>query len=115
MDRDRSQDTLYGPFLDITVYSSDRLIREANDQRIRQACEICLKLGVKAMIIHTNFIPNFYVKTYRDGWVDRNEEYFRKLLEDYPSLWIYMENMFDEEPNCLVRLAQHLGKKSFLK
>ena len=65
------------------------------------------------MIIHTNFIPNFYVKTYRGGWVDRNEEYFRKLLEDYPSLWIYMENMFDEKPDSLVRLAQRMKGKQF--
>lgn len=113
LDRDRGQDTLHGPFLDITVHSSDRLIREASDRRIRQACEISLELGVRAMIVHTNFIPNFYVKTYRDGWVDRNEEYFRKLLEEYPSLWIYMENMFDEEPDCLVRLAQRMEGERF--
>lgn len=100
---------LHGPFLDITVHSSDRYIREASDLRIRQACEIGLELGVRGVIVHTNFIPNFYQKTYREGWVDRNEEYFRKLLEDFPQLWIYIKSMFDEEPECLVKLAQRMA------
>ena len=47
VDRDRSEDTLHGPFLDITVHSSDPLIRQASDHRIRQVCEIALKLQVK--------------------------------------------------------------------
>ena len=108
VDRDRSEDTLHGPFLDITVHSSDPLIRQASDRRIRQVCEIALKLQVKAVILHTNFIPNFYVPSYRQGWVDRNEEYMRKLLADYPKLQIYMENMFDEEPDCLAALAKRM-------
>lgn len=112
-DRDRSRDTLHGPFLDITVHSSDRLIQKVSDRRLREAGEISVELGVKAMIVHTNFIPNFYQKAYRDGWADRNEEYFRKFLEDFPSLWIYMENMFDEEPDCLTELAGRMRGERF--
>lgn len=112
-ERDRSEDTLHGPFLDITVHSADALIYKASDYRIRQACEIALRLKVKAMILHTNFIPNFYERNYRQGWIDRNEEYMTTLLEDYPGLYIYMENMFDEEPDCLVALAERMKEKRF--
>ena len=42
--------------------------------RIRQACEIARQLEVRAIILYTNFIPNFYQKAYREDWVDRNEE-----------------------------------------
>ncbi|MDO5425276.1 MAG: TIM barrel protein [Eubacteriales bacterium] len=111
--RDRSQDTLHGPFLDITVHSSDAMIRRASDFRIRQACEIALRLQVKGMILHTNFIPNFYEKSYRDGWIDRNEAYFRALLADYPGLFVFMENMFDEEPDCLAALAKRMQGQRF--
>ncbi len=113
IERDRSEDTLHGPFLDITVHSADPLIRRASDYRIRQACEIALRLQVKAMILHTNFIPNFYDRNYRQGWIDRNEEYMTALLEDHPGLYIYMENMFDEEPDCLIALAQRMKGKRF--
>lgn len=112
-DRDRREDTLHGPFLDITVHSDDSLIRRASDYRIRQACEIAGQLQVKAVILHTNFIPNFYEPSYRKGWIDRNEKYFRRLLTDYPGLQIYMENMFDEEPDCLTALAQRMEGERF--
>ncbi|MCD8156921.1 MAG: sugar phosphate isomerase/epimerase [Clostridiales bacterium] len=112
-DRDRSRDTIHGPFLDIAVYSSDSLIRKVSDYRIRQVCEIALRLQVKAMILHTNLIPNFYEPNYRRGWIDRNEEYLTALLEDYPDLSIYMENMFDEEPDCLAALAKRMQGKRF--
>ena len=111
LDRDRSNDTLHGPFLDITIHSSDSLIRKASDYRIRQACEIALRLQVKGMILHTNLIPNFYDENYRSGWLEKNEEYLTKLLEDYKTLHIYMENMFDEEPDCLVALAKRMQGK----
>lgn len=111
--RDRSKDTLHGPFLDITVHSADSLMRRVSDYRIRQVCEIALRLQVKAIILHTNFIPNFYDGNYRQGWIDRNEEYMTALLEDYPELYIYMENMFDEEPDCLIALAGRMKEKRF--
>lgn len=113
VDRDRNEDTIHGPFLDITVHSSDSLIYKASDYRIRQVCEIALELQTKAIILHTNFIPNFYEPNYRKGWVDRNENYMRKLLEDYPGLQVYMENMFDEEPDCLVSLAERMKDQRF--
>lgn len=110
--RDRSKDTLHGPFFDITIHSADSLIQKVSDYRIRQVCEIALKLQVKGVIMHTNLIPNFYDESYRRGWLEKNEEYFTRLLEEYPNLHIYMENMFDEEPDCLVALAKRMvGKR----
>lgn len=113
VERDRREDTIHGPFLDITVHSSDSMIYKASDYRIRQVCEIALELQAKAIILHTNFIPNFYEPNYRRGWVDRNEAYMRKLLEDYPGLQVYMENMFDEEPDCLAALAKRMEGERF--
>ncbi len=111
--RDRSNDTLHGPFLDIAVHSQDPQIRRVSDYRIRQVCDIAERLEAKAVILHTNLIPNFYEPNYRKGWVNQNEEYLRKLLKDYPSLEIYMENMFDEEPDCLVTLAERMQDERF--
>ena len=113
VNRDRSQDTLHGPFLDIAVHSDDRLIRKTSDYRIRQACEIAVRLQVKGIILHTNIIPNFYESNYRQGWIDRNEKYMTALLRNYPGLFVYMENMFDEEPDCLVALAERMKSKRF--
>ncbi|MDO4545207.1 MAG: TIM barrel protein, partial [Bacillota bacterium] len=113
LDRDRNEDTLHGPFLDITVHSRDPLIRKVSDKRIRQACDIAQRLEVKAMILHTNLIPNFYDDVYRSGWLESNAEYFTRLLSGYPELCIYMENMFDEEPDSLVALAEMMDDPRF--
>ncbi len=111
--RSRAADVVHGPFLDICVHSSDSTVRAASDRRIRQVCDIAAALGAKALVLHTNLIPNFYAPAYRQGWVDRNEAYLRTLLADYPSLWVYMENMFDEEPDCLVTLARRMAGQRF--
>lgn len=111
--RDRSADTLHGPFLDIAVHSQDHLIRQTSESRIRQACDIACELGVRAVIVHTNFIPNFYDSSYRRGWLDSNAAFLARLLEEYPGLWVYMENMFDEEPDLLSALAQRMEGRRF--
>lgn len=106
--RDFSQDTLHGAFLDICVDSQDPLIFRASDYRVRQCMDIAQKMGLRAVIFHTNYIANFPLRSYQKGWVERNEEYWSKLLQYYPSLTIYMENMFDDSPRLLAELAERL-------
>ncbi len=106
LDRDRSEDTLHGVFLDICVNSDDPLIFEASDRRIHQSMDIASRLGVKAVVFHTNHIPNFRLKSYRENWLARNRAYWTSLLAEYPCLQVYLENMFDDEPDLLCRLAE---------
>lgn len=114
LDRDRSDDTLHGVFLDICVNSDDPKIFQVSNERIHQSMEIGKQLGVKAVIFHTNMIPNFSLKQYQNTWLDRNEKYWRALLREYNTMEIYMENMFDEEPHLLRMLAERLrGEKRF--
>lgn len=107
-DRNRSEDTLHGVFLDICINSDDSTIYAASNARIHQSMDIAMRLGVKAVIFHTNHIPNFRLKSYRQNWLDRNASYWKALLKEYPSLEVYLENMFDEEPDLLCRLAEIL-------
>ncbi len=113
LSRDRTADTLHGPFLDITVHSKDRLIRRASEDRIRQVCDIAGELNAHAVIVHTNYIPNFHDIAYRKAWLEDNAAFFARLLEEYPHLWVYMENMFDEDPGMLTALAQRMDTQRF--
>lgn len=108
LDRDRSQDTLHGVFLDICINSDDSSIYAASDRRIHQSMDIAMRLGVKAVIFHTNHIPNFRLQSYRENWLARNVRYWKALLQEYPDLEIYIENMFDEEPDLLCALAKEM-------
>lgn len=106
--RDMSEDTLHGVFLDICINSEDPLIFKASDYRVHQSMDIAMQLGIKAVIFHTNHIPTFRLKSYRDGWVKKNAIYWHNLLQEYPSLCIYIENMFDCEALLLRRLSEEM-------
>lgn len=99
--------TVHGAFLDVTVFSDDAKIREVSDLRVTQSLEIAKQLGAVAVIFHTNYIPNFNLESYRKNWISRNAAYFSQKLEEYPTINIYMENMFDTD--C--RLLAGLGEK----
>ncbi len=107
--RDRSLDTMHGAFLDVTVHSADPEIRAISDKRIRQSMDIAKRLGVCAVIFHTNLIANFKTQSYVDGWVSKNAEYWRTLSAEYPDVMIYVENMFDSDPIPMLTLMEALS------
>lgn len=102
-------DTMHGAFLDICVNSEDSKILEVSDYRVRQCMDIAVKMGLKAVIFHTNYIVNFRLGSYLDSWISRNEEYWRKILRDYKEQYIYIENMFDDAPYMLKSLAERMA------
>lgn len=107
--RDCSKDTLHGAFFDVCINSSDSKIFAVSDLRIRQSMDIARKMGLCAVIFHTNYIVNFRLRYYLNTWLDRNEEYWRKLLRDYPEQKIFIENMFDDSPQLLAELAKRMA------
>lgn len=107
--RDLSRDTLHGLFLDVTPHSEDSGIRKASEARMLLSMDIAAKLNLRAVIFHTNTIPNFRVPSYLAHWTDANEAMIRKLLSLYPKQEIYYENMFDIVPDDLAGLAKRLA------
>lgn len=111
--RDRSRDTLHGAFLDVTLHSSDARIREVSEFRVRQCMEIARELGIRGVIFHTNMIANFKEKFYMKNWVNTNAAFYKKMLEEYPGIYIFVENMFDYDPDMLAELAQELKDEAY--
>jgi sugar phosphate isomerase/epimerase len=106
---DRSKNTLHGAFFDVTIHSADPEIKAVSDKRIRQSMEIARRLGVGAVIFHTNLIANFKNNFYIDTWVKENAAYWRALSADYPGVSIYIENMFDEDFRPITALMEALS------
>lgn len=111
LDRDRSNDTLHGAFLDICVNSDDPKIFTVSDLRVHQSMEIAKEMGLKAVVFHTNYIVNFRLKPYLANWLNRNESYWKKILKEYPCQKIYLENMFDDSPYLLAELAKRMEQE----
>ena len=111
---DFSNDTMHGAFLDVTIHSSDPLIREASILRIRQSMDIAKRMGLKGVVFHTGRLAGFRVEFYLNQWLRMNRDFFQELAAEYPKQQIYMENMFDEAPDIMASLAgQMKGTDSF--
>lgn len=100
--------TFHGAFLDVTVHSDDKRIREIADLRINQSLDIAKKMSARSVIFHTNYISNFLLESYRKSWVERNAEYWSQKLSQYEDINIYIENMFDSDPELLAALGERM-------
>ena len=113
LDRDRSEDTMHGAFLDVILHSSDSKIREISQLRIRQSMEIAKELGIRGVVFHTNMIANFKDAIYMKNWVDTNAAFYKKILAEYPGIYVFVENMFDFDPDMLLALAKEMEKEPY--
>lgn len=109
---DFSGDTLHGAFLDVTIHSSDPLIRQASELRVRQSMEIASRMGVRGVVFHTGRLAGFRVAHYLKQWTETNLDFFARLAEEYPKQQIFMENMFDEAPDVLAGLAGQMAERA---
>lgn len=100
--------TLHGAFFDVTVFSPDEKIRHISDLRVRQSISAAERIGARAVVFHTNYNPFLNSEKYVDSWIEQNTEYWGKILREYSGINIYFENMFDNSPDVMRRLAERL-------
>ena len=113
LDRDRSEDTMHGAFLDVAIHSTDDRIREVSELRVRQSMEIAKELGIRGVVFHTNMIANFKDAVYMKKWVESNAAFYKKLLKEYPGIYVFVENMFDFDPDMLLSLAKEMAEEEY--
>ena len=106
--RDTANDTMHGAFFDVTVHSDDSLLREVSVKRVRQSMEVAKALGLRGVVFHTGTIPNFKGDYYSNNWVSRNKQFWTELCREYAGIEVFMENMFDMNPELLLRLGQEM-------
>lgn len=102
--------TMHGAFFDIVVFSSDEKIVEISKLRLRQSMEIAKKLGVRGVVFHTNDNPMLSGEVYDNNVIVKTADYLAELLQAYPNIYIYLENMFDASPKILVGISERLSK-----
>lgn len=106
--RDCSMDTMHGAFFDVTVFSYDSKIREIAMLRMRQSMDIAKRMGLRGVVFHGNYLPFLRRESYDSAWLSYTEEAVRTLAKEYPGIDIYLENMFEDSPELMVRLAERL-------
>lgn len=101
--------TMHGAFLDVVLFSEDPQIRRISELRMSQSMDLAQRVGVKGVVFHTNSNPILSGDYYDSRVVDMVSEYVAKLLEAYPGIEIYLENMFDANPDLLAKIAKNLA------
>ena len=104
--------TLHGAFFDVIPFSMDRRIQEIANLRIGQSLETARKIRAKGVVFHTNYNPFLNSDTYIQSWIDTNETYWSRVLEENSDVQIYLENMFDTSPDIMKELSERLCKYS---
>ena len=105
----RKDDTMHGVFYDIVLDSNDSKIRKISYDRVKSSLDIASKLNLKGVVFHTNYITWMKNDWYRKNWVEKNKDIYLKLINEYPNLEIYIENMFDLDPYELKNLMDEIN------
>lgn len=102
--------TSHGAFFDVVIHSTDRRIRKVSELRVQQSIEAARRVGAKTVIFHTNYQHEFLsTQSYRDGWLNTNEGFWREKAGENPDICFCMENMCDRSPEMLTELAERLS------
>ena len=107
-DLNRNADTLHGVFFDINLVSNDQNIKEVSLERVISSLKIAEKLKCKGVVFHTNYQTWIKSESYKNMWIKESVKVYKKLLDMFPNLDIYVENMFDDDPMMLSILAEKL-------
>lgn len=102
--------TMHGAFFDTVLFSYDSRIREISELRMEESMKIAVRLGVRAVVFHTNYLPILSGKEYDMRAIMMTVEFMECLLSRYPDTDIYIENMFDTDPVILKSISKKLSK-----
>lgn len=101
--------TMHGVFYDIVPFSNDPEIQKVARVRMEQSVEIARRLGIKGVVFHTNVNPLLTSDGYERRVVSGCVEVLSQLLEAYPGMEIYLENMFEDTPAILEEISKELS------
>lgn len=100
--------TMHGAFYDVVIFSQDKKIRDISRHRMEQSMQIARKLGVEGVVFHVNHNPCIHSAAYTENEIQEVTDYLQELLESYPEIHIYLENMFEDTPDILEVISERL-------
>lgn len=104
-----SKAIVHGPFTEIIPGAIDHRAVEVGMVRLNEAYEVCQRLGINKMVVHTGFVPLMYHKEWH---LEKSKEFWKRFLEDKDENFeIYIENVFEDEPYLMRDLVDAIEDK----
>lgn len=104
---------LHGPFYDLYPFSRDEKVAAVARARYTRALEAASTLGARAVVFHSGYLPCVTNYDYPQQWVERNSSFWPSVLEEFPHISVFVENMWDPSPDHLFELSQKLHSNRF--
>lgn len=99
--------TLHAPYCEIFPSAIDPMVLETGLFRLRQAAQVCAKLGIKRMIVHSGYAPMHY---YPEWFVPKSIAFWQAFMKMMPeNLEIVIENVLDPSPLHLAQVCDGIG------
>jgi len=107
--------TLHGPFMDMASGSPDPRINAVSTARYRAAIHIAAELGAPQIVLHANFIGSLHNDFYRQGWHQRNLDFWPPLISyAYErGVRLLIENMWEFDPTIIADLLEAIDHPNF--
>ncbi len=105
--------TIHAPFFDISTGGNDNEVRDLSFKKLSNVIEIGKKWSSKLVVIHYNYDRLYYGKSF-DKWIDRSEDFFKRLTDipDHPLIAI--ENIDDPSPDVALELDRRVGSNRII-
>ena len=103
--------TMHGPFMDLASGSPDQRINDLSYGRYEHVIRIASELGARQVVFHVNYIGLLHNDSYREGWHQRNVDFWGPL-GDYAKSYdviIAIENMWEFEPAIIGNLLSEVN------
>ena len=98
---------VHGPFTELIPCAIDERARELAMKRHMESVEVCRKLGVRKLILHSGWIPSMYFPSWQ---VEKSVEYWKELVvKAGKDFTICVENVFEAEPDTLIEIIDGAG------
>ncbi len=103
--------TFHGPFLDLFPGSCDERVKNLARERFEASYKAAQAFGVRQMIFHTGYIPNYYPDQY---WLLNTIEFWRDFLNDkLETHTFYIENVLDPDWELLKQIVDQINHPHF--
>lgn len=101
----------HGPFIDMNPASFDTQVRKVTMERFNDSYNSIKDLNGKYIVFHTCLIPSVY---YEPSWRDNSIEFWKEFMADKDnSLSVYLENMYDNNPEYIAEVIDAVDHPAF--
>jgi sugar phosphate isomerase/epimerase len=105
----------HGPFIDTAHYSLDVEIMRVCRMRYMQAFAVAEQLGAKFIVVHSQYNPLVRIPEYPTIYHEQSLKFWPDIIREAERrrVRLYLENMFDDSPKPLCRLAAAIDSPYF--